>query len=157
MVFTKSGTPVSCTLGPCREGSTSVWGSVTSRVRQPRRAICTIVRLEREGGLLLVSNALSSSRKNRHRARAVATPHGVRLMQTFKSQLRYLSAAIGFVLVATLSGCVMIPYETPEAKAQIQHDLKLDPSDIQAVSETNWCFIHTVAKQVARPRKAWGC
>lgn len=61
-------------------------------------------------------------------------------MHTFKSPFQYLSAAIGFVLVATLGGCVMIPYETPEAKAKIQHDLKLEPSDIQAVSETNWCF-----------------
>ncbi|MBC3955222.1 hypothetical protein [Pseudomonas triticifolii] len=34
----------------------------------------------------------------------------------------------------------MIPYDTPEAKAQIQRDLKLEPSDIQAVSETNWCL-----------------
>ncbi|MGE8410054.1 MAG: hypothetical protein ACN6QH_23785 [Pseudomonas sp.] len=61
-------------------------------------------------------------------------------MHTFKSPFSYLAAAIGLILVATLGGCVMIPYETPEAKAKIQHDLKLDPSDIQAVSETNWCF-----------------
>lgn len=39
-----------------------------------------------------------------------------------------------------LSGCVMIPYETPEARKQIEHDLKLSPNEIRAITETNWCF-----------------
>jgi hypothetical protein len=49
---------------------------------------------------------------------------------------RYLS----IMAALTLSGCVMIPYETPEAKAQIAHDLKLSPPDIQGITETNWCL-----------------
>lgn len=61
-------------------------------------------------------------------------------MGTFRLLFRYLAAAVCLITAATLGGCVMIPYDTPEAKAQIQRDLKLEPPDIQAVSETNWCL-----------------
>ncbi len=49
---------------------------------------------------------------------------------------KYLS----LIAAVALSGCVMIPYETPEAKAQIAQDLQVAPGDIQAMSETNWCL-----------------
>lgn len=60
----------------------------------------------------------------------------VRINKVLGSGLKCLSlmAAVAF------SGCVMIPYETPEAKAQIARDLKLAPSDIQGLTETNWCL-----------------
>ncbi|NIF29461.1 hypothetical protein F3J44_24220 [Pantoea sp. Tr-811] len=61
-------------------------------------------------------------------------------MNTFKSSIQNVAAAIGLIAAVTVGGCVMIPYDTPESKAQIQHDLKIAPSDIQAVSETNWCL-----------------
>lgn len=75
----------------------------------------------------------NSFRKNCHCLLAVAAQHGVRRMRTFKSPLRYFTAAVGFTAVATFAGCVMIPYETPEVKAQIQHDLKLELLEMQAV------------------------
>ncbi|RMU88398.1 hypothetical protein ALP22_200014 [Pseudomonas coronafaciens pv. porri] len=65
---------------------------------------------------------------------------GERTMNTFKSSIQNVAAAIGLIAAATVGGCVMIPYDTPESKAQIQRDLKITPSDIQAVSETNWCL-----------------
>lgn len=61
-------------------------------------------------------------------------------MNTFKSSIHNVAAAIGLIAAVTVGGCVMIPYDTPESKAQIQRDLKIAPSDIQAVSETNWCL-----------------
>lgn len=42
-------------------------------------------------------------------------------------------------LIAALNGCVMIPYETPEARAQIQSDLDITDEEILGISETNWC------------------
>lgn len=78
-------------------------------------------------------------------------------MNTFKSSVQHVAAAIGLIAAVTVGGCVMIPYDTPESKAQIQRDLKIAPSDIQAVSETNWCLSHMEAKAAAGPLKAWEC
>lgn len=61
-------------------------------------------------------------------------------MNTFKSSVQNVAAAIGLIAALTVEGCVMIPYDTPESKAKIQRDLKIAASDIQAVSETNWCL-----------------
>jgi len=47
---------------------------------------------------------------------------------------------VALIAAVALSGCVMIPYETTEAKAQIARDLNLAPGDIQGVTETNWCL-----------------
>jgi len=57
-----------------------------------------------------------------------------------KVMRRGVTVVVGVIVLVASSGCSMIPYETPEARNQIQHDLKLAPGDIQAISETNWCF-----------------
>ncbi|WP_212809882.1 hypothetical protein [Pseudomonas sp. Ost2] len=54
--------------------------------------------------------------------------------------LRRITVFFGLTTLLGFSGCVMIPFETPEARNQIQHDLRLAPDEIQAISETNWCF-----------------
>lgn len=58
--------------------------------------------------------------------------------------LRYASKKIlikvlPVLLPALLSGCVMIPYETPEARKQIQSDLNVSSDTIIGVTEINWC------------------
>lgn len=50
-----------------------------------------------------------------------------------------LNKTILFFLIAALNGCVMIPYETSEARAQIQSDLNITDEEILGISETNWC------------------
>ena len=50
-----------------------------------------------------------------------------------------LTKKILFFLIAALNGCVMIPYETPEAHIQIQNDLNITDENILGISETNWC------------------
>lgn len=60
----------------------------------------------------------------------------VTLNKTISSGLKCLS----LIAAVFVGGCVMIPYETPEARAKIEHDLKLSPSDIQGITETNWCL-----------------
>ena len=42
-------------------------------------------------------------------------------------------------LAVLLNGCVMIPYETPEALENIRRDLQIDNVNILGVTETNWC------------------
>ncbi len=49
--------------------------------------------------------------------------------------MRHLLALI----LATLTGCSMIPYETPEARTKIEHDLEISPQEIIGITETNWC------------------
>ncbi|MFL1500200.1 hypothetical protein ACI77N_03155 [Pseudomonas sp. S191] len=39
-----------------------------------------------------------------------------------------------------LAGC-SIPYQTPEALRQIEHDLKIPQGSVQALSQTNWCYL----------------
>jgi len=39
-----------------------------------------------------------------------------------------------------LTGC-SIPYQTPEALRQIEHDLKIPRGSVQALSQTNWCYL----------------
>ncbi|WP_248767179.1 hypothetical protein [Pseudomonas sp. MWU12-2345] len=39
-----------------------------------------------------------------------------------------------------LAGC-SIPYQTPEAQRQIEHDLKIPQGSVQALSQTNWCYL----------------
>lgn len=41
--------------------------------------------------------------------------------------------------LAILTGCSMIPYDTPEARANIQRDLNVQPQEIIGITETNWC------------------
>lgn len=49
------------------------------------------------------------------------------------------TALLAFTLAALLSACA-IPYETPEARANIERDLKLSADEIVTVTETNWCL-----------------
>jgi len=77
---------------------------------------------------------------NHHSLSVVAIQQGERTINIFKSSIQNVAAVIGLIAATTVGGCVMIPYDTPESKAQIQRDLKIAPSDIQAVSETNWCL-----------------
>lgn len=53
--------------------------------------------------------------------------------------MRLSSLALIYVLALCLPGCVMIPYQTPEARARIEHDLGVAPADIIGITETNWC------------------
>lgn len=53
--------------------------------------------------------------------------------------MRLFPLALLSVLVLCLPGCVMIPYESPEARAKIEHDLSVAPADIIGITETNWC------------------
>jgi len=39
-----------------------------------------------------------------------------------------------------LAGC-SIPYQTPEALRQIEYDLKIPQGSVQALSQTNWCYL----------------
>lgn len=39
-----------------------------------------------------------------------------------------------------LAGC-SIPYQTPEALRQIEHDLKIPQGSVQVLSQTNWCYL----------------
>lgn len=39
-----------------------------------------------------------------------------------------------------LAGC-SIPYQTPEALRQIENDLKIPQGSVQALSQTNWCYL----------------
>lgn len=43
---------------------------------------------------------------------------------------------LGWLLV----GC-SIPYQTPQALGQIEHDLKIRKESVQALSQTNWCYL----------------
>ena len=53
--------------------------------------------------------------------------------------MRLFPLALLSVLVLCLPGCVMIPYESPETRAKIEHDLNVAPADIIGITETNWC------------------
>ncbi|MBA1183783.1 hypothetical protein [Stutzerimonas nitrititolerans] len=43
------------------------------------------------------------------------------------------------LLPVFLNGCVMIPYETPEARKKIQNDLNISSESIIDITEINWC------------------
>lgn len=46
---------------------------------------------------------------------------------------------LALALTALLSACA-IPYETPEARANIERDLTLSADEIVTIEQTNWCF-----------------
>lgn len=46
---------------------------------------------------------------------------------------------LALALTALLSACA-IPYKTPEARTNIERDLKLSADEIVTIEETNWCF-----------------
>ncbi|OPA85664.1 hypothetical protein BFW87_26855 [Pseudomonas fluorescens] len=46
-----------------------------------------------------------------------------------------------YILLAwMLTGC-SIPFQTPEAQRQIEHDLSIAQGSIRALSQTNWCYL----------------
>lgn len=53
--------------------------------------------------------------------------------------MRFSSLVLLSALVLGLHGCVMIPYQSPEDRAKIEHDLGVAPADIIGITETNWC------------------
>lgn len=58
-------------------------------------------------------------------------------------------------LAALLSACA-IPYETPEARANIERDLKLSADEIVTITETNWCLFPYGDLQVCRATQGLG-
>lgn len=46
---------------------------------------------------------------------------------------------LALTLASLLSACA-IPYQTPEARANIERDLKLSEDEIVTITETNWCI-----------------
>ncbi|MDY7560387.1 hypothetical protein QN382_13550 [Pseudomonas sp. 10B1] len=70
--------------------------------------------------------------------------------------LQRVAALLCSVTLFVTAGCVMIPYETPEARNNIQRDLKLNPGDIQAVSETNWCALGYGTEPVCKMTQGLG-
>lgn len=52
---------------------------------------------------------------------------------------RIFSATFGLTLAALLSACA-IPYETPEARANIERDLKINSDDIVTITGITWCL-----------------
>jgi hypothetical protein len=62
---------------------------------------------------------------------------------------------LALTLAALLSACA-IPYETPEARANIERDLKLRADEIVTITETNWCLSAYGDLQVCRPKQGLG-
>jgi len=62
---------------------------------------------------------------------------------------------LALTLAALLSACA-IPYETPEARANIERDLKLSADEIVTITETNWCLSPYGDLQVCRPKHGLG-
>lgn len=62
---------------------------------------------------------------------------------------------LALTVAALLSACA-IPYETPEARANIERDLKLSADDIVTITETNWCLSPYGDSQVCRPKQGLG-
>lgn len=70
---------------------------------------------------------------------STAASGGVCPPQTRMSFMRIYSIVLLSALALGLPGCVMIPYESPEARAKIEHDLGVAPADVIGITETNWC------------------
>jgi len=70
--------------------------------------------------------------------------------------LQRVTASFCFAAIFVMTGCVMVPYETPEAKIQIQHDLQLSSGEIQAISETNWCGLPYGAEAICTMTQGLG-
>lgn len=62
---------------------------------------------------------------------------------------------LALTLAALLSACA-IPYETPEARANIERDLKLSADEIVTITETNWCLSPYGDLQVCKPKQGLG-
>ena len=62
---------------------------------------------------------------------------------------------LALILASVLSACA-IPYETPEARANIERDLKLSADEIVTVTETNWCLFPYGDLQVCTPKRGLG-
>jgi hypothetical protein len=62
---------------------------------------------------------------------------------------------LALTLAALLSACT-IPYETPEARANIERDLKLNADEIVTITETNWCLSAYGDLQVCKPKQGLG-
>jgi hypothetical protein len=70
--------------------------------------------------------------------------------------MRFSSLALLSVLVLSLPGCVMIPYESPEARAKIESDLSVAPADIIGITETNWCPYTYGIAEICHPTQGLG-
>ena len=62
---------------------------------------------------------------------------------------------LALTLAALLSACA-IPYQTPEARANIERDLKLSADEIVTITETNWCLFPYGDLQVCRLKQGLG-
>lgn len=60
------------------------------------------------------------------------------------------------IALATLLSACAIPYQTPEARANIERDLKLGADEIVTITETNWCLSPYGDLQVCRPKQGLG-
>lgn len=61
-------------------------------------------------------------------------------LSNFISCGNYLKTPLlALVLAALLSACA-IPYDTPEARGNIERDLNLNADEIVTIEETNWCL-----------------
>ncbi len=60
------------------------------------------------------------------------------------------------IALATLLSACAIPYQTPEARANIERDLKLGADEIVTITETNWCLFPYGDLQVCRPTQGLG-
>ncbi|MCK3838622.1 MULTISPECIES: hypothetical protein [Pseudomonas] len=68
---------------------------------------------------------------------------------------RIFASTFVLTLAALLSACA-IPYETPEARANIERDLKLNSDDIVSISQINWCLFPYGDLNVCQPRNGLG-
>lgn len=62
---------------------------------------------------------------------------------------------LALTLAALLSACA-IPYQTPEARANIERDLKLGADEIVTITETNWCWFPYGDLHVCTPKQGLG-
>lgn len=70
--------------------------------------------------------------------------------------MRFPAVAWLSVLAFCLPGCVMIPYESPEARARIEHDLGIAPADVIGITETNWCYYTYGIAEICHPVQGLG-
>src|SRR5690349_631601 len=52
----------------------------------------------------------------------------------------YIKKPLLALALAALLGACAIPFETPEARSNIERDLNLSAAEIVTIEETNWCF-----------------
>ncbi len=53
---------------------------------------------------------------------------------------KYMKTPLLALALTTLLSACAIPYETPEARSNIQRDLNLSADEIVTIEETSWCF-----------------